>query len=134
MNIKKRFEVRFHPDAVKEYKKLDGSVLKMVNKSIDELELRADETGKILRNNKNTKLAGCKEKKLKDIGIRIIFKITNERVDILRIVYVLSIEKRSDDFVFKIAHNRNNTLRKLPKDKFVDHIKRSENWARYKKK
>ncbi|NSJ92397.1 hypothetical protein G7A79_25215, partial [Coprococcus sp. MSK.21.13] len=74
------------------------------------------------------------EKKLKDAGIRIIFKITNERVDILRIVYVLSIEKRSDDFVFKIAHNRNNTLRKLPKDKFVDHIKRSENWARYKKK
>ncbi|NSJ93086.1 hypothetical protein G7A79_28975, partial [Coprococcus sp. MSK.21.13] len=78
MNSQKRFEVRFHPDAVKEYKKLDGSVLKMVNKSIDELELRADETGKILRNNKSTKLAGCKEKKLKDAGIRIIFKITNE--------------------------------------------------------
>lgn len=115
MSEKRRFEVRLHPDAVKEYKKLDGSVLSIVNKAIDELEFRADEVGKRLRNNKNTKLAGCKEKKLRNAGIRIIFKITNEKVDVLRIVYVLTIEKRSDDLVFKIAHNRNTQLKNLAK-------------------
>ncbi|KOA19835.1 hypothetical protein CLHOM_19240 [Clostridium homopropionicum DSM 5847] len=62
MREQRKFEVRLHPDAVKEYEKLDGSVLNIVNKAIDELELRANETGKILRNNKDTKLGGCKEK------------------------------------------------------------------------
>src|SRR3712207_2623281 len=129
MNEEKRFEVRLHPDAAKEYEKLDGSVLNKVNKAIDELELRADETGKVLRNNKSTKLAGCKEKKLRDAGIRIIFKVTNERVDILRIVYIIAIEKRKDDLVFKIAHNRNQNLKVLSKDKLVESFrisKRSE--------
>ena len=69
MNEQRRFDVRLHPEAVKEYEKLDGSILNMVNKSIDELEFRADEIGKILRNNKDTKLAGCKERKLRDAGI-----------------------------------------------------------------
>lgn len=133
MSEQRKFEVRLHPDAVKEYEKLDGSVLNIVNKAIDELELRADETGKILRNNKDTKLAGCKEKKLRDAGIRIIFKITDERVDILKIVYVLTIEKRSDDLVFKIAHNRNDKLRKLTKDKLLESMKLSRIWTKNNK-
>lgn len=134
MNDERRFEVRLHPDAVREYKKLDRSVLNIVDKAIDELEFRADETGKILRNNKNTKLAGCKEKKLRDAGIRIIFKITDERVDILRIVYILTIEKRSDDLVFRIAHNRNTKLKKLPKDKLLESMRTSRIWMRNNKK
>lgn len=133
MNEEKRFEVRLHPDAAKEYEKLDGSVLNKVNKAIDELELRADETGKVLRNNKSTKLAGCKEKKLRDAGIRIIFKVTNERVDILRIVYIIAIEKRKDDLVFKIAHNRNQNLKVLSKDKLVESFRISKVWKRNNK-
>ncbi len=39
----KKFDVRFDPDALKEYRKLDKSVLPIVNKVIDELEYRADE-------------------------------------------------------------------------------------------
>jgi mRNA interferase RelE/StbE len=134
MSEERRFEVRLHPDAVKEYKKLDGSVVNIVNKAIDELELRADETGKTLGNNKNTKLAGCKEKKLRDAGIRIIFKITDERVDILRIVYILTIEKRRDDLVFKIAHNRNTKLKKSPKNQLLESMQRSKIWIRNNKK
>lgn len=38
----KKFEVRFDPDAHREYNKLDNSVLEIVNKQIDELEYRAD--------------------------------------------------------------------------------------------
>lgn len=134
MNNGRRFEVKLHPDAVKEYNKLDGSVLNIVNKAIDELELRADETGKILKNNKNTKLSGCKEKKLRDAGIRIIFKITDEKVDILRIVYILTIEKRSNDLVFKVAHNRNSKLKRLSKEQLLESLKISKTWSKNNKK
>jgi len=95
-----RFEVRLDLDAVKEYNSLDNSVIKIVDKAIDELEYRADEVGKPLGNKRDLKLAGCKEIKLRDAGIRIIFKVTNDIVEILRVVYVLAVEKRSDDFVF----------------------------------
>ncbi|MBE1553239.1 type II toxin-antitoxin system RelE family toxin [Sporosarcina limicola] len=101
-----KFDVRLDPDALKEYEKLDGSVIQMVNKSIDELEYRAHEVGKVLENKRNVKLHGCKEIKLQSSGIRIIFRITDEIVEVLRVVYVLAVERRSDDFVFKVASKR----------------------------
>lgn len=60
-----RFEVILDPDALKEYNKLDNSAVEMVDKAIDELEYRADEVGKPLSNYDDTKLAGCKEIKLR---------------------------------------------------------------------
>ncbi|MBV4420633.1 hypothetical protein KM800_15140, partial [Clostridium tyrobutyricum] len=99
----KRFEIIFAAGAIKEYKKLDNSILSIVNKAIDDLEFRADEVGKPLKGN----LYGCKEKKLRNEGIRIIFRIVDNRVDILRIVYILAIQKRERDTVFKIATKRN---------------------------
>lgn len=57
------------------------------------------------------KLAGCKEIKLNDAGIRIIFRVTNEIVEVLRVVYILAAEKRSRDFVFKIASARLKDLK-----------------------
>lgn len=76
-----RFDVRFDEDAEKEYNRLDNSVLHIVNTAIDELVYRADEVGKKLNNHSHTKLAGCKEIKLRDAGIRIIFRVTNENVE-----------------------------------------------------
>jgi mRNA-degrading endonuclease RelE of RelBE toxin-antitoxin system len=66
----KRFEIIFAAGAIKEYKKLDDSIIGIVNKAIDDLEFRADEVGKSLKG----KLYGCKEKKLKNECIRIIFR------------------------------------------------------------
>ncbi len=129
----KRFDVRFHPDAEKEYKGLDNSVVGIVNKSIDDLEIRADEVGKPLKNNTNSKLAGCREKKLRDAGVRIIFKVTKERVDVLRIVYILTIEKRSNDFAFKIAHKRNQVIKRLPKNEFNKHLRICIDWRKINK-
>lgn len=106
MNKKLRFDVRLDPDAAKEYKKIDGSVIRIVNKAIDELEIRADEVGTPLENKRDLKLIGCREIKLRDAGIRIVYKITNEVVNILRIVYVLTIESRDKEYVFKIANRR----------------------------
>ncbi|WP_338754939.1 hypothetical protein [Bacillus sp. FJAT-52991] len=107
-----RFDVRLDPDALKEYQKLDGSVIDIVNKAIDELEYRADEVGKTLGNKRDTKLHGCKEIKLRGPGIRIVFRVTNEIVEVLRVVYILTIERRSRDFVFKIASKRFKRLKK----------------------
>lgn len=102
----RKFDVRLDPDALKEYDKLEGSVLTTVNKAIDELEYRADEVGKTLANKRNIKLHGCKEIKLRSSGIRIIFRVTDEIVEVLRVVFILTIERRSNDFVFKIASKR----------------------------
>lgn len=111
-----RFDVRLDADAEKEYNRLDGSILGTVNAAIDELVYRADEVGKNLSNYSDTKLAGCKEIKLRDAGIRIVFRVTNEVVEVLRIVYVLTIERRTRDMAFKIAHRKLSAYKKLSKE------------------
>lgn len=123
-----RFDVRLDVDAEKEYSRLDGSVLGMVNTAIDELIFRADEIGKPLSNYSQTKLAGCKEIKLRDAGIRIVFRVTNEVVDILRIVYVLTIERRTRDMAFKVAHGRLTVYRKLTKDQVRRLHEKQKKW------
>lgn len=45
-----KFDIRFDRSAVKEYQKLKQPDLAIVNKSIDELMVRADEVGKSLFN------------------------------------------------------------------------------------
>ncbi len=104
--ISKKFTVQFHKDAQKEYENLDKSVLEAVNKALDELEERADEVGKSLGNTNTAKLSGCKEIKLRTMGIRIVFQIVEDKVNLLRIVYVLAIGKRDKDIVFKDANKR----------------------------
>jgi mRNA interferase RelE/StbE len=99
-----------------------------VNKQIDELEYRADEVGRILENKNSTKLAGCREIKLKDAGLRIVYRITNKTVEVLRIVYILAIERRSHDFVFKIADKRNKDIRQLKDDKLLNYLKQTPRW------
>ena len=101
-----RFEVRLHKEAAREYERLDNSVVAIVDRALAKLEQRADEIGKPLGNKYGSKLAGCKEFKLRDAGIRIIFFIADNTVQVLRIVYVLSIGKREDGIVFKTAAKR----------------------------
>lgn len=126
MENKPKFDIRFDKDAGKEYQKLKQPALEIVTKSIDELEYRADEVGKPLGNKRDMKLAGCREIKLRQAGIRIIYKITNYQVDVLKVVWILSIEKRSSDYVFKKASNRHKVIRakRDPKNTF----KQAETW------
>jgi mRNA-degrading endonuclease RelE of RelBE toxin-antitoxin system len=49
---------------------------KIVNKKLDDLEERADEIGKLLSGN----LAGCREIKLRDVGIRIFYRIAGVHI------------------------------------------------------
>lgn len=66
-----------------------------------------------------SKLAGCKEIKLGDLGIRIVFRVTNETVQILRVVWILTIEKRNKEIAFKVADNRFQRIKNFPKEQFV---------------
>ncbi|MBT2606720.1 hypothetical protein J7E55_27570 [Bacillus sp. ISL-53] len=85
--------------AVKEYKRLDGSVKKFVDIALSKLSYRADEIGKPLER----ELSGCKEIKFRKDGIRIIFRIVNGQVEIVEII---SIGSREDEAVFKEALKR----------------------------
>ncbi len=113
--MEERFDVRFGVEAEKEYDRLDHSVRNIVNKAIDELLFRADEVGKVLSNHNETKLHGCKEIKLRDAGVRIIYRITNELVDVLQIVYILTIEQRVRDRAFKVADKRLSGIKRMQK-------------------
>lgn len=127
-----QFDVRMHPDAVREYEKIDNSVINQVDRAIDELVERADKDGKNLSNKSSTKLAGCKEIKLRDIGIRIIFKVTNEVVHVLRIVFILSIERRPKGEVFKTANRRHDFLKSLPKVRLNSYLSKMVRWRKKK--
>jgi mRNA interferase RelE/StbE len=109
-----RFRVGILEGARIDFMELDGSVRPIVQKQILKLKENADTMGKELGNYNNTKLAGCRELKLLDAGIRIVYQITGEKVNVLAIVLVLAIEKRKDFQAFKIADQRLSELRALP--------------------
>ncbi|MCY0864081.1 MAG: hypothetical protein OWQ57_03955 [Sulfobacillus sp.] len=101
-----RFDVRFDPDALTEYQRLDHALAVIVDKALARLEERADEIGTPLQNKYATKLHGCKEIKLRDAGLRIVFRVTAHTVEVLRVVYILAIERRDVDVVFRLADRR----------------------------
>ena len=101
-----KFKLIFLPEAAKEYQKLDNSVIELVNKCLEELTIRADEVGKPLGNTHYAKLAGCKEIKLRRAGLRIIFRITGEKVEVLTIVLIVAIAGRDGNEVFRLAGKR----------------------------
>ncbi|MCQ6530742.1 type II toxin-antitoxin system RelE family toxin [Bacillus mycoides] len=104
-----RFEIRLHPKAAKEHRKLDGSTRTIINRAILQLEVRADEISKRLGNNQHSKLHGCKEVKLADAGVRMVFRIIE---DVAEIVEIIVIGDRDDDNVFKEAHKRLDDMKK----------------------
>ncbi len=110
-----RFEIRFAAAAFKEYQALDNSVARIVDKKLEDLEERADELGKSLSGD----LVGFKEIKLRDAGVRMIYQITDEKVDILTLVYVLAIGKRADGRVFKSADHRVKKLQEFRDKGFI---------------
>jgi mRNA interferase RelE/StbE len=106
-----RFHVCLTPGAEKDFKELDGSVKPIVLEYLKRLRVDADTMGESLRNDQNSKLAGCRKLKLLKAGIRIVYKISDEKVEVLavavlNIAMVLTIEKRKDYKVYKIAQER----------------------------
>lgn len=98
-----RFVLRFfNRDALKEYKSLDGSVRKLVDLGLAKLRVRADEIGKPLHG----ELSGCRELKYREAGIRVVYRIVGENVEIVEIV---AIGARDKGKVFAVASRRLDT-------------------------
>ena len=99
-----RYEITFHPDAVKEYEHLDHSVALIVDKKLADLQERAEDIGKSLAGN----LSGYREIKLRAAGIRIIYEVSRESPS-KGTVYILVIQKRDKNQAFDAAARRSKS-------------------------
>lgn len=98
------FTVVFYNDAAaKEYRKLDGSMKRLVNVALLKLQTRADEIGTPL----SGPLAGCKKIKWRNVGLRMIFRIVDETT--VEIVEVIAIGQRDKERAYRTATQRIET-------------------------
>lgn len=102
-----KYEIKFIPKALEDYRKLDGSQKIIVSKAFKKILENPFPTseggyGKPLANQNNTKLAGLLKIKLKSSGLRIIYKLL--KLD--KVVLVIIIGTREDSFVYKEATKR----------------------------
>ncbi|MBC2888598.1 type II toxin-antitoxin system RelE family toxin [Gordonibacter massiliensis (ex Traore et al. 2017)] len=98
-----RFKVRFfNAAAARDYQSLDGSMKKLVDVGLAKLRVRADEIGKPLGGS----LASCKELKYRNAGIRVVFRIVDDVVEILEVVEIVAIGRRDKGEVFSKAERR----------------------------
>ncbi|MGL9730819.1 type II toxin-antitoxin system RelE family toxin [Enterococcus sp. DIV0756] len=95
------YELRWFEEAVKDYKKLDGSQRVQVDKGLEKIQEKGMQAGKELHGN----LKQCREIKHKRLGIRIIFKENSETKSI-DVIDIIIIEKRADERVFIDAVKR----------------------------
>ncbi|MBQ7153002.1 MAG: type II toxin-antitoxin system RelE/ParE family toxin [Clostridia bacterium] len=101
------WKLEFLPEAVKDLKNLGGSQRLLVLKSIKKVQMNPLPTyeggyGKPLGNKNGNKLSGFLKIKLRDAGIRVVYKIVKTETQMLVIV----VGARADDEVYEIADKR----------------------------
>jgi len=99
----KKFEAVFIEEAKKDYKKLDGSIKKLVNVALSKMEERADELGEELTSKHGLNLIGCRKIKFRKAGIRLVYRIVGDKAEIAEIIIV---GKREDNEVYREAYKR----------------------------
>lgn len=103
------WKIKYHPLALEELTKLDGSVRKIVLKGILKVSSNPKPQneggyGKTLGNKGNNDLTGLLKIKYRDIGIRVVYKlIEDERTHEM---YILVISARADNEVYDLAGKR----------------------------
>jgi mRNA interferase RelE/StbE len=105
----KKFEVVFIEEAKKDYKKLDGSIKKLVNVALAKMEERAAELGEDLTSKHGVNLIGCRKIKFRKAGIRIVYRIVGDKAEIAEIIIV---GKREDNEVYQEAYKRLQELKR----------------------
>lgn len=106
------FKVEFHKKAVKELKKLDAQIIRIIKQDIDQ-KLKIDPIGygEPLRG----KLKGCYKLKYKSMNLRLVYTVKQDQLTILQIseedelegvVRILSIGERTREKVYKEAELR----------------------------
>lgn len=99
-------EIRFIPEAAEDYKNLDGSVRKIVNKQIDKLKknpLAGDELG----NKDNVDLTGFYKLYACNKTIRIVYRLISPKK--IEVVEIWGIGKRDKLEIYKIVGERLKT-------------------------
>ncbi len=102
-----KWNVRFLPEAEKDFERLAGNQRMLIAKAIDKvsgnpLPVYEGGFGKPLGNRSGNNLTGFMKIKLKDAGLRVVYKIVRTETEMLIIV----IGVRSDDEVYDIAEKR----------------------------
>ncbi|MFZ6654080.1 type II toxin-antitoxin system RelE family toxin [Undibacterium sp. TJN19] len=96
------YKLDFHPDALKEWHKLDAAIKTQFKKKLQERL----EQPKVLR----ASVIGGKDLykiKLAAQGYRLIYKVIDSTI----VVYVLSVGKREGNAAYKIGHKRDMQAR-----------------------
>ena len=101
--MSKKFKIILIEDANKDYKKLDGSVKRIVNVALAKMEERADQLGEELTSKHGINLFGCRKIKFKKAGIRIVYRIVGDTAEIAEIIVI---GKREDNEVYEMAYRR----------------------------
>jgi len=101
------WNVKYLPEAEKDLMELDGSQRILIRKAIKKVSQNPLPTteggyGKPLGNHSRTNLSGFLKIKLKDAGIRIVYKVIRTETEMLVIV----IGARTDDEVYVQAQSR----------------------------
>lgn len=91
------YELSFHPDALSEWKKLDGSIRELFKKKLSER----------LHNPRvpAARLSGHKDRykiKLRDAGYRLVYEVRDK----VLVIVVVAVGKRERNLVYKIAAKR----------------------------
>ena len=102
-----KWSLKYLPEAVKDLKKLSGSQRILVAKAIDKvienpLPQNEGGYGKPLGNKNGNDLSGFLKIKLRDAGIRVVYKLIRKDSEMLVIVIGI----RADDEVYDTAKHR----------------------------
>jgi mRNA interferase RelE/StbE len=91
------FNLEFKESALREWKKLDGTIREQFKKKLAERLVRPCVESSRLKG-----MADCYKIKLKNAGYRLVYQVDNSRV----VVIVVAVGKRENLMVYKVAGKR----------------------------
>ena len=94
-----KYKPIFTEFSLQDYNSLDGSQKKHVRKSLQKIKQNGMNTGKTFHGD----LSDCRRLKHKRLGLRVIFKQSDNGIEIIEIV---AVGKRDDDEVYYTAARR----------------------------
>ena len=100
------YKVEFIPEAVQDYKKLDGSIKKLVNKKIDELSEKPL-LGELLGHKHNIDLTGFYKVYAVKKSIRIVYRLISPSQ--IEVIEIWGIGKRDKEEIYRIIGKRIKT-------------------------
>lgn len=95
------YQIEWTEYSKNDYTKLDGSQKIFVDKALNRIKLRGMSAGQPLHGS----LALCNKLKNKKMGLRVIFREVQGKVEVVQIVVI---GKRDNETVYKVAENRLN--------------------------